>query len=66
LVRELEEDVEMASFQGGGDVDGVHWVQYYPNGMCQEWEIALKDAEGRWLEIRVDPVTGKITEEWRE
>lgn len=65
-VRELEEDVEVASFKGGGDVDGVHWVQYYPNGMCQEWTIALKDAEGRWLEIHADPVTGKLVEELRE
>ena len=65
LTKAFEEGVELADFRGGGDVDGVHWVQYYPNGMCQEWKAVLRDDEGRELRIEADPVTGKLTVEQR-
>jgi len=59
----LEEGVELAGFRGGAEVDGVHYVQYYPNGMCQEWSLDLRDEGGRSLSVSVDPVTGKVETE---
>ena len=57
-VRKLEEGVEIEAFEGGGDVDGIHYVQYYPNGMCEEWSLTLRDKDGRSIGIAVNPVTG--------
>ena len=59
LVRRLEEGVKILSFTGGREVDDLHYVSYYPNGMCEAYEVKIGDAEGRTARIRVDRVTGK-------
>lgn len=58
-VKALEEGVRIASFRGGADVDGIHYVQYFPNGMCEEWTLGLEDADGRSMRLSADPVTGQ-------
>ena len=58
-VRSLEEGVKILSFRGGADVDGIHYVSFYPNGMCQAYTIEIGDDENRTAKIKVDAVTGK-------
>ena len=59
LERRLEEGVKMVSFRGGRDIEDIHYVSYYPNGMCEAYQLELGDDEGRTARIRVDAVTGK-------
>ena len=61
LVRRLEDGVSILSFKGGRAIDDLHYVSYYPNGMCEAYEVKIGDGEGRTALIRVDPVTGKAT-----
>ncbi len=58
-VRELDNGVKILSFQGGGEIDDLHYVNYYPNGMCEAYEVEIGDDENRIARIKVDPVTGK-------
>lgn len=58
-LKSFEEGVKIAAFRGGTEVDGIHYVQYFPNGMCEEWAMSLQDAEGREMRLSVDPVTGQ-------
>ena len=58
-VRTLEDGVQILKFSGGREIEDLHYVNYYPNGMCEAYEIELGDDEGRATRIRVDPVTGK-------
>lgn len=59
VTKHLEEGVQITGFEGGAEVDGIHYVQYYPNGMCEKWRLVLRDGEGREMRIVADPVTGK-------
>ena len=34
-------------------------MNYYPNGMCDAFEIEIGDDQGRTARIKVDAVTGK-------
>ncbi len=58
-VRKLEEGVRILSFRGGREIEDLHYVNYYPNGRCEGYEIRIGDDENREARIRVDPVTGK-------
>ena len=59
LVRKLEEGVKIVSFEGGRAFDDIYYVSYFPNGMCDAYEIELGDDENRTARIAVDAVTGK-------
>ncbi|MDD2239693.1 MAG: type II secretion system protein [Kiritimatiellae bacterium] len=59
ILRSLEDGVKIRSFRGGRQIDGIHYVSYYPNGMCESYEVLLGDDENRNARIRVDAVTGK-------
>lgn len=59
LERRLEEGVKILSFRGGREIDDIHYVSFYPNGMCEAYELQLGDEEGRTARIRVNAVTGK-------
>ena len=59
MVRKLEDGVKIVSFQGGREIDDLHYVSYFPNGMCESYEIEIGDGENRSTSIRVDAVTGK-------
>lgn len=58
-VRKLEEGVRILSFRGGREIEDLHYVNYYPNGRCEGYEIRIGDDENREARIRVDPATGK-------
>lgn len=58
-VRKLEDGIRIVAFRGGREIDELHYVSYYPNGMCEAFEIQIGDEENRTARIRVDAVTGK-------
>lgn len=58
-VRKLEEGVKILSFRGGREIDEIFFVNYYPNGQCDGYEIEIGDSENRHARIAMDPVTGK-------
>ena len=59
LVRKLEDAVAFSSFSGGREIDDIHYVTYYPNGMCEGYTVSLADADSRRKSVRIDPVTAK-------
>ncbi len=59
LVRKLEDAVSFTAFSGGREVDDIHYVTYYPNGMCDGWTVHLADDDSRSKSVRIDPVTAK-------
>ena len=59
MVRKLEDGVKIVSFRGGREIDDIHYVSYYPNGMCESYEIEIGDGDTRRTSIQVDAVTGK-------
>ncbi len=59
LERKLEDGVKIISFRGGRAIDDLYYVNYFPNGMCEAYEIKIGDDENRTARIQVDPVTGK-------
>jgi type II secretory pathway pseudopilin PulG len=63
LVRYLAANIRIEDVQvskGGQEFDGIHWVSYYPNGMCDDFSLRLVDEKGRWVEIDADPYSGSI------
>ena len=58
-VRKLEDGINILSFRGGQEIDEIHFVNYYPNGRCEGYEIEIGDDENRRARIQVDPITGK-------
>ena len=61
LTRKLEDGVKILSFRGGREIDGIYFVSYFPNGMCEAFEVKIGDDENRTAQITVDAVTGKVT-----
>ena len=58
-VRRLEDGVKILSFRGGQEIDELFYVNYYPNGRCEGYEIEIGDDENRRARIKINPVTGK-------
>lgn len=58
-VRKLEDGVKILAFRGGQEIDEIYFVNYYPNGRCEGYEIEIGDDENRRARIQVDPITGK-------
>ena len=58
-VRKLEDGVKILSFRGGREIDELYYVNYYPNGRCESYEIEIGDDENRRARIQIEPVTGK-------
>ena len=59
MLRPLEDGVKILAFRGGQEIDGIHYVSYYPNGMCESYEVRIGDGESRNARIVVDAITGK-------
>lgn len=47
VVRKLEEGVKILDFEGGKDFDGIFYVSYFPNGMCDAYTIRIGDDKNR-------------------
>jgi prepilin-type N-terminal cleavage/methylation domain-containing protein len=46
-VRKLEDGIQILSFRGGQEFDEIYFVNYYPNGRCEGYEIEIGDDENR-------------------
>ncbi len=61
VVRSYPEDIRVAEFASkaeGTSLRGIHWVNYFPNGMSDGFEITLSDTRGHTARVRSDPVSG--------
>ena len=67
LVRVLPEGIVIDSVEGEDteDIDGIYWVDYYRNGMCDKFKIRLRDEKrGKVVTVSVDGVSGKVVAEY--
>lgn len=63
-VRSLQLGVRIASFRGqkaGQEKDGVYFAQYYPNGMCDGYQLTLADERNQQVDVRVEAHSGRMT-----
>jgi hypothetical protein len=61
--RQLPEGISIEDFTSTADdqeQDGVFWVNYYPNGMCDGHGFAIADTRGRRIDVKIDGITGEI------
>jgi prepilin-type N-terminal cleavage/methylation domain-containing protein len=62
--RQFPEGVLLTDFEGAAqdqEHNGVFWVTYYPNGMCDDHAFSVGDTRGRRVTIRVAGISGEIT-----
>ncbi len=62
LVRPLPDGVRITAFetkQEGREYKSVYWVNYYPNGMCDDFTVKMEDERKKSVTITADPVSGK-------
>lgn len=63
----LENGVKVTDFKSDGDVvsrEGVYWINYYPSGMSDGFEIRLTDERGKQAKITADSISGGIEVEY--
>jgi prepilin-type N-terminal cleavage/methylation domain-containing protein len=61
--RRLPDGIRMTDFESDGAdqaVDDLYWINYYPNGMCDEYAVNIEDERGRRRTLRVDPISGRV------
>jgi len=68
IERSLEEDVSIEDFEceiEEQEIEGIHWVGYFPNGMCDPYSLRLVDPDGEHSAlIEIDSVSGKVEVEY--
>ena len=69
LKKHLEDGVRIAEVgsdadEGVTEVDGIYYVNFYPNGMCDQHWVELEDDHGQRVLIEMDPMSGKSTVEF--
>ena len=67
LVRPMAEGVKITHFESEKveqEKDGIYWVNYYPNGMCDPYSVEVEDEYGKSATIEVDPLSGKAKVEY--
>lgn len=67
LVRPLAEGVHITRFESDKveqEKDGIYWVNYYRNGMCDPYSIELQDEFHKSAIVTVDPLSGKAKVEY--
>jgi len=67
MIRPMADGVRIADFESeksGQVVDELYWINYYPNGMCDKYELTLTDAYGKSAEIKVDALSGRVAIEY--
>lgn len=68
-LRALGEGVRIGDFKSDGDFfhrDGVYWVNYYPSGMSDGFELRLEDDRKKTARIKADPISGGAEVEFDE
>lgn len=61
VVKSLGRDVKIAGFsseRADQVLDGIYWVNYYPNGMSDGFEIRLTDKQGKAARVEIDGISG--------
>ena len=66
LKRTLPEGVQFTGVRGTGEhevpeIEGIFYVSYYPNGLCDAYEVGLVDDREKQMLMEVDPLSGKST-----
>jgi type II secretion system protein H len=67
LTRPLAEGVHISNFESDRveqEKDGIYWVKYYRNGMCDPYSIELQDEYHKSATVTVDPLSGKAKVEY--
>ena len=67
LQKSLEEDVEIVDLISDGnleEVDGIYALNYYANGMCDQYSITLRDDNDTTVTIEIDPLSAKAKMEY--
>ena len=67
LVRRLAEGVSIVNFESEKveqEKDGLYWVNYYRNGMCDPYSLELRDEYNKAAVVTVDPLSGKAKVEY--
>ena len=44
--------------------EGLFWVRYYSNGMCDDYHVRLTDEHQKRAVVKVDPISGKVAVEY--
>ncbi len=68
LRKPLPADIRIDSFQssgGGQALDDIHWVNYYPNGMSDGFEVLLADKSGGRARVTLDGLSGDAKVEFQ-
>jgi hypothetical protein len=67
LVRALADGVKMTEVSVGGEdreIDGIYWVNFFPNGMCDKFSIRLVDDDHKAANLSVNPLSGAAKVEY--
>jgi prepilin-type N-terminal cleavage/methylation domain-containing protein len=63
MIRPLEDGIRIVDFKSDREdqsVEGIHWMNYYPNGMCDRYTMKLMDEKERTVEVDVDNLSGRV------
>lgn len=64
LTRVVPEGVRIERLESSHvqrEKDGLYWVMYYANGMCDDYTLHLIDEHQKRALIKVDPISGKAS-----
>jgi type II secretion system protein H len=67
LIRPLADGVHISNFESHKveqEKDGIYWVNYYRNGMCDPYSLELQDEYHKSATVTVDPLSGKAKVEY--
>lgn len=67
LIRPLADGVRISGFESEKveqEKDGLYWVNYYRNGMCDPYSLELEDEYHKSATVTVDPLSGKAKVEY--
>ena len=68
-MRRMEKGIRITDFEVDiedlYETDGVFWVNYYPNGMCDAHSFSLEDPRGHRVDIKVESITGELSVEYQ-
>ena len=64
MVRPLPDGVRIAEVRvqrADNELKGAYWVNFYPNGMSDKYELVLADDTDRRATVKVNPISGKVS-----
>ncbi len=67
LVRRFGKDVKVEAFsseRGDQELEGYFWVNYYPNGMSDGFELTMADESGKRAVITTEGISGSAEVEF--